>query len=327
MWIVWTTVMLLAALSRGEGLRSSLCIYGNVTGVIVVKLPRSGSTWLTEALNSWPNVFISKEIVQHHHTTRIPINGMMQHLWMALRCPTDKIDAQWWRSGRFAEDYFRTGKVFRRMDAVGFSINLEHVVGANWSRIIGDHPAVRVVVFERTNLPKVIVSALRGEQLHRQCGSSNLRTHQSCHLDALHLSTTAFLHQARRWLQRVQSMRAATAAAFAGIPMLSVSYEALQSNFLMEMQHIARFIGVKPHLPSEQSRWQKRTAEDLRGVLAGKDFEAIERLLATESQCVSLLQMLRDDQAGRVQPPWTALTDCIERVSPHQRSEASESKK
>jgi hypothetical protein len=42
-----------------------------VVSLVVLKLPRSGSTWLAESLNRLPSVFISKEILQQGDTTTI----------------------------------------------------------------------------------------------------------------------------------------------------------------------------------------------------------------------------------------------------------------
>jgi hypothetical protein len=101
--------------------------------ILLFKLPRSGSSWLTDRLNSYPNVFISKEILQTNDSLRMSAKRIERHLISALQRPTDKAvpsKSRWFPyTTRYLEDYIYKGKFARKMDYVGFSINPEHVSG------------------------------------------------------------------------------------------------------------------------------------------------------------------------------------------------------
>jgi hypothetical protein len=101
--------------------------------ILLFKLPRSGSSWLTDKLNSYPNVFISKEILQTNDSLRMSAKRIERHLISALQRPTDKAvpsKSRWFPyTTRYLEDYIYKGKFARKMDYVGFSINPEHVSG------------------------------------------------------------------------------------------------------------------------------------------------------------------------------------------------------
>ena len=81
-----------------------------VARVVVLKLPRSGSTWFTELLNAYPSVFVSKEILQADaDLPRSSEKERRRHLKRALLWPTGKLSTGAW-GGRFATDYWRAGK-------------------------------------------------------------------------------------------------------------------------------------------------------------------------------------------------------------------------
>ena len=61
------------------------------TSVILLKLPRSGSSWLTESLNNEKEIFISKEILQRDDANAVVDNNIESHLRNALKVPTGTI--------------------------------------------------------------------------------------------------------------------------------------------------------------------------------------------------------------------------------------------
>jgi hypothetical protein len=71
-----------------------------VARVMIFKLPRSGSTWFTELLNTLPSVFISKEIIQAEFDAEYGQEERLRHLKRSLLWPTGKMSTGVW-GGRF----------------------------------------------------------------------------------------------------------------------------------------------------------------------------------------------------------------------------------
>jgi hypothetical protein len=162
------------------------------TMVVLLKLPRSGSTWLTELLNSHKAVFLSKEIIQ---SGDIPLDGPQEihktslvdvesFLASALQRPMGKFKRRHmvFPGGRFFHDYFQSFKFLRPLKAVGFSLNPEHLRGlsVDWSHVLptptsrGEGPGNNIVLvhLERTNVVKMVISKHRGDIIH-QSGCEN----------------------------------------------------------------------------------------------------------------------------------------------------------
>ena len=81
----------------------------SVARVMILKLPRSGSTWFTELLNSCPSVFSSKEIIQAEFDVEFGPQDRLRHLKRSLVWPTGKMSTGPW-GGRFDTDYWSAGK-------------------------------------------------------------------------------------------------------------------------------------------------------------------------------------------------------------------------
>lgn len=135
---------------------------GTVIPLIILKLPRSGSSWFTENLNkyatpqrdavcnivSFQSIYISKEIMQfddvgqfsnkvsstspqiNHHVSQ----EIENHLMTALRRPADKLSASksWFPTGRYIADYVKSLKFLSTFRIVGFTLNLEHSYGMSY---------------------------------------------------------------------------------------------------------------------------------------------------------------------------------------------------
>lgn len=101
-----------------------------VLSLVIFKLPRSGSSWFTDLLNSYPTIYLSKEIVQHSDRNVHSIQEVEDHLMKALRHPADKLGARarWWPTSRFFADSIQHMKSIRTLDVVGFTVNPEHCV-------------------------------------------------------------------------------------------------------------------------------------------------------------------------------------------------------
>ena len=104
-----------------------------LSSVIVLKLPRTGSTWFSELLNNFPSVYISKEIIQSVDSDRFSIQQKEQHLHLSLQRPKDKLSHidKFLPTGRFIRDFLmhKTFKVLRSLKSIGFTVNPEHCKG------------------------------------------------------------------------------------------------------------------------------------------------------------------------------------------------------
>ena len=99
--------------------------------IVLLKLPRSGSSWLTEKLNAYPEIFLSKEIIQRKDLQIISKEIMETKLVAALQEPTDKAKSfsKFIFSTRFWRDYIFPLKFSNSLKYVGFTLNPEHAIG------------------------------------------------------------------------------------------------------------------------------------------------------------------------------------------------------
>lgn len=103
--------------------------------IILLKLPRSGSSWLTDELNAVSAVYVAKEILQTNDSLKLESEVVEKHLSEALLFPSDKA----WRpyswtmlpTTRYLEDYVYSGKFLASLKFVGFSLNPEHIPSEN----------------------------------------------------------------------------------------------------------------------------------------------------------------------------------------------------
>lgn len=101
-----------------------------IVPLIILKLPRSGSSWFTETLNDNPNIFISKEIIQHKDKLKYSSKAIFSHFNNALRSATGKISAiSSLFSRRFLDDFIFNYKFLQFLSIVGFTVNPEHCQG------------------------------------------------------------------------------------------------------------------------------------------------------------------------------------------------------
>ena len=289
------------------------------TPLVVLKLPRSGSSWLTGELNEIPSVFVSKEIVQRGDRSAFSVDAMEEHFVRALQTPTGKLSStrDYLPTGRFFEDYLlhKSLKVLKKMRVVGFTVNPEHCKDVQWQRVHQAVPGMRMVALIRSNVVKSALSGFRGKQTMALCGSSNLRfsaAYKNCTLPAMvDWSVGDFFREVASWQQRyddfgrvLQRIRTSEHVAVE-----SVYYEDLQLDLGQALTHMFQSIGLSPAAAAElgasrassppQSGWLKRSSEDLRDILT--NFAEIEQTLQ-RGRCVCLLAQLRATQAT-VFPP------------------------
>jgi len=99
------------------------------TPVVIIKLPRSGSSWFTSLLNQLEYVYLTKEIVQRKDKRKNQPSVVLSHLIKALAEPSSKIafsSTSKYFSGRYWEDYILKGKSQKSLQVLGFTLNPEH---------------------------------------------------------------------------------------------------------------------------------------------------------------------------------------------------------
>ena len=151
--------------------------------MVILKIPRSGSSWFTSELNALPSVYISKEIVQSGDAEMFSTPEIEAHLIAALRGPKGKLSQsrQFLPDARYIEDYLKptswAWKPATNLQVIGFSVNPEHIPEVNWARIKEAVPELRVVALGRSNIVKTAISSYTGKILKERCGSANLHAH------------------------------------------------------------------------------------------------------------------------------------------------------
>jgi len=177
----------LMIIDNATSLPSKLMTTPSASSLMVLKLPRSGSSWFTQLLNAQSDVYVSKEIIQRTDTVDrfITYSEVTHYLTRALLQPKDKFSNRfhWWPSGRFMEDYIVPMKFLRPIRAIGFTLNPEHVEEVLNGKLVSipelakDRGVknIKVIHFTRSNIVKTMISGLAGARAKEICGSANLR--------------------------------------------------------------------------------------------------------------------------------------------------------
>ena len=287
-----------------------------VQPVVILKLPRSGSSWLVERLNNLPSVYILKEAMQGSDVGGYSHRDIEGHFIRALSGPADKISRSksLLPSGRYFEDYLlhRSGKALQpssRLGVIGFSLNIEHCTGLSWARVVAEVPRLKVVLLRRRNVVKMALSAKSGEALKRLCGGSNIRKDEKSlqcfetykqSSKQITWGASEFIADVNFWLNRT----AAFADAVAADPHLSslqqsvLFYESLQTNFAGAVGGLFHSLGrgfsaADGALLEREGgdSWSKRSGEDLGEIVA--NYDELVALLSGDGSCRCLLQQLQ----------------------------------
>jgi LPS sulfotransferase NodH len=276
--------------------------------VVLLKIPRSGSSWFTSELNALPSVYISKEIVQGEDAESFSTTEIEAHLIAALRGPKGKLSNSraYFPDSRYMEDYLKpmswSWKPMTNLQVVGFSVNPEHIPDVDWSRIKAAVPELRVIALARSNIIKSAMSGFTGELLKEKCGSANLRAGDKriggCD-GAIPVkvpwSYADFLLHIKNWKARADHFdhTVEKVGEVVGTKNLQrVHYEDLQQDVLGNLSRVLEGVGARVQLTSARaSQWKKRGSESLQDTLEHFD-EIRERLQATGGACSCLLLYL-----------------------------------
>lgn len=297
--------------------------------VVILKLPRSGSTWFTSELNAFSTVFLSKEIVQGNDSKVFGQIDVENHLIKALTRPVGKLSnsKNILPDSRFMEDYILPTHNWRwkplyKTHLVGFTVNPEHVPNIDWSRVAREVPGIRVVALLRNNLIKTAISDYTGKNLKEKCGSANLRHQQTDCKGDVRVPWTAgqFVREVNRWHSRRKAFLASVEAVQKAVNQAGdavvVTYEGMQVDKGGTFKSLFKALGVpSPHEPPlTRETWTKRGPEELREVLT--NYADLESVLAEGGarECPCLLRQLRSKgpplDLVRPQQQLCDLTEC-----------------
>lgn len=323
----------------------------DITSVVILKLPRSGSSWLAELLNRIPDVYIAKEIIQREDQ-HLSARDMEAHLKKAISRPVDKIAyrSSWIPSGRFLEDYLfhRTLKPFRHLEAIGLSVNPDYLKNVFWEKFAKKHN-VRVIQYQRSNVIKQVVSSVLGDNIKHHCGTNLVRSTTACQdltgtNSSIAIPPDVFLDRLGRFLLKNKALEqyiqheflpsliseTSSVGSFAKpvgqVSTMTVLYENLQLDTVGEVSRILNFIIPDHYYDYETiTKWintkslfyssaKKRTPEDLSQAL--KNYAQINKMFSSQPSCAILSKMLRakKPQVFDLSPHFSDVETCMNRL-------------
>ena len=142
-----------------------------LASVAVLKVPRTGSTWLAKELRAFPSVQLEFEpltdnTVKYTCSGRFFTQALSRALATRLRCVTREFRAKpcyWaWQKCNASQLQVRPYSSSSGPVLAGFLINPTFAPGARWDVLLGQHaPRARLVWLRRTNLVKMALSDIK----------------------------------------------------------------------------------------------------------------------------------------------------------------------
>jgi LPS sulfotransferase NodH len=207
---------------------------------------RSGSTFLSEALDSHPDVRCEMERL------------------VGLRKSGAEAQMNWLQD-------FLAGSQNGRAGAIGFKTKLDDVLDPKALAGLLQRIGGRIILLSRLNVIKMVVSWFNSERLFEMTGEWNQYPPASA-LEPFEIELEKFdrrlglvLHGKARLEAYVHSLK---------LPLLQVCYEDLLTSQQRTVGRVCEFLEVEPM--SLQGRCVKATNDDLRKVVA--NFDALHRL-------------------------------------------------
>jgi LPS sulfotransferase NodH len=205
---------------------------------------RSGSTYLVESLHDQRDVYAEKEF--------------LAELRSKNKGPREQL--------AWVRDYF-TPLEGDRYRAIGFKAKLQDVLDpAGLAEVLAEFGA-RVVLLQRRNRIKLVVSLLNAMRLNDATGEWNLYD-AGDRPSAFGIDVGSF----REWLEKVEDANRGLRRYVdgMGLPVLRVDYEDLLVDEHEMMSLVCGFLGVA-YDPSCRGRCLKNTSDDLRKVVVNLD--------------------------------------------------------
>jgi len=207
---------------------------------------RSGSTYLIECLANHPQIRAEKEILA------------------ALRKRVERGTADSSAQLRSVEALFAPGQY--DYNVVGFKTKVKDILDRDGLANEIQKFGTRIILLQRRNRIKLLVSLMNAIQLEKATGEWNLYT-ESDRQPMLHIDLDKF----RQWLETTEESNLALNGYVQQLhlPTLEVYYEDILMDSVMTLERICSFLGV-PHQQLE-GKCIKNTSDDLRNVLENFD--------------------------------------------------------
>lgn len=221
------------------------------TGVAVLKLAETGSTWFFSLLDANHNYKFEKEIYTRDDI-HIAVSKKEKVLKSVLSC-----------------NHFNSHRPVQ-----GFTINAKNSPGLNWTAVI-DETNGYVITWRRSNLIKTCVSIYRKAVQH-VCGGQN-----NVHKDSLSCINEKFTLHLDRFIETIVSqagyyarLEEASDAACRGTKgrNMTVFYEDMQADQQREMEKVANFFGNRNYSKQQgNADTVKKTSDNLKDLVLNYD--------------------------------------------------------
>lgn len=208
-------------------------------GFLILKIARSGSSWLSTMVRGMPDFSFTEEAISARTGRAFPprtIERYLQKLLTQQRMP---------RLSSF--DHHQRLLLPKKVLAVGGSVCPLNCRGVDFGAVLSSTRS-RLIVFVRSNVVKMAVASFRGAQeavcsRRRRLGmASNLKP--NCELPTtLNVSVDALFSQTILKM-RENTLLIATAQTSAS-SYLTMYYERLQRNKTVELERLKRFLGLE----------------------------------------------------------------------------------
>lgn len=212
------------------------------TCFVVLFEGRSGSTYLMESLASHPEIHAEKEILA-------ALKKQVRRGVADIAVQVESVEA-----------LFGAGQ--HNCRAVGFKTKIKDVLdrGAFLQALRDFH--TKVILLQRQNRIKLLISLLNAMQLNEMTGDWNLYD-ESNRQSTMHVDVSTF----RQWLDKMEqgNRELNDYAKQLGLPILKVYYEDIWTDSRTTFEQICRFLGVGYQRLSGSCL--KNTSDDLREVV------------------------------------------------------------
>ncbi len=207
---------------------------------------RSGSTYLVEALNSHPQIRAEKELLAG---LKKKINKGMAEAGDQLGC---------------IERLYVPGD--HEYDVIGFKTKMKDILDPEGLAAVLRTNDVRILLLQRRNRIKLLVSLMNAMRLNEATGDWNLYK-ESDRQATINLDPAEF----KEWLEGAEEAnRELNAYAHElGLPVLELYYEDILTDATSTFARICDFLGVEAQ--SMEGECKKNTSDDLREVLENFD--------------------------------------------------------
>lgn len=272
---------------------------GSPIPVIVLKNPRSGSSWFVQLLNSASQVFVTEEILTSKSGKygNLTLQGEA-YLERALREPMNRFNG----GPAFGSNGPQRSLKHKSVPpggwaVVGFTVSPKRLLAGDINiSALAVRTAAKMIIYERTNKVKQAIAYYRGRLLRDKCGFNNVRnTESTCTLSTAHFELDIEVFERNL----LESMAKDYALAGAHIPRSAyrVTYEDLLSDTNTTLQAVFAYLGAPVPTHGLRNAYSKSTSDDLRAIIT--NFDQVEHWLELNAPC--LLPHLREKNPGTLQ--------------------------